>query len=98
MFKKNDVKKLKDMPENNNNSSDEELSDDELFNVAGGAGFCRREGVQGKEYERWQHLMLKPKDSLSADEQKELEDKNIRIFGEAMMYCPMGAKRLKRAG
>ena len=36
MFKKKDVKKPKDISENNNSSSDEELSDDELFNVAGG--------------------------------------------------------------
>ncbi len=33
---KKDVKKFDDMSENNNSSSGEELSDDELFNVAGG--------------------------------------------------------------
>ncbi len=36
MFKKKDVKKSKNIPENNNSSSGEELSEDELFNVAGG--------------------------------------------------------------
>ncbi len=36
MFKKKGVKKFDDMSKNNNSSSGEELSEDELFNVAGG--------------------------------------------------------------
>lgn len=49
MFKKKDVKKPKDISENNNSSSDEELSDNELFNVAGGQLF-NTTFVEGKVY------------------------------------------------
>ena len=62
MFKKKGLKKSKDMPENNNSSGDEELSDDELFNVAGGMGTdlsseeWRRYNNLGKKYSLYGNL------------------------------------------